>query len=84
MEWTFAGVLARSWALRTAVVCFGLGVALLPLPFVTIADGVTIPIAVVAALVVLAWAIADWGRRLPPYSEGPPAIDHEAPPAPME
>jgi hypothetical protein len=39
MEWTFAGVLARSWALRSSVVSFGVAIALLPLPFLSIKHG---------------------------------------------
>lgn len=34
MDWSFRGIWARSWALRTGIVSLGIGVMSLPLPFV--------------------------------------------------
>lgn len=54
-EWTFSGVLARGWALRLSVFCLGAGIALLPLPFITIPQDWVVG-SVVAAIVVVVFA----------------------------
>jgi hypothetical protein len=56
-QWTFAGVLARSWALRTGVVSLGLAIALIPLPFAT-RNWATIAIGV-AGVVLALWLIGE-------------------------
>ncbi|HUR15079.1 MAG TPA: hypothetical protein VM097_11375 [Mycobacteriales bacterium] len=38
MQWCFAGVLARTWALHAGIVSMGVGVATLPIPFVKLGD----------------------------------------------
>jgi hypothetical protein len=35
MRWSFAGVLERAWALHAGIVSFGVGIATLPLPFIS-------------------------------------------------
>lgn len=35
MRWSYAGVLERAWALHAGIVSFGVGVATLPLPFIS-------------------------------------------------
>jgi hypothetical protein len=79
MEWTFAGVLSRTWALRTAIVSFAVGVALLPLPFVAISNHTGAALAVVGGIVVLAWltlgeAVMAYLSRNTPYVPDPPAV----------
>lgn len=37
--WTFAGVLARGWAIRSSVVAFGLSIVLLPVGFLDLTEG---------------------------------------------
>ena len=51
IAWVNSAVLARSWAIRTAVVCLGAGVALLPLPFIEVSA--VLPV-IAASAVVLA------------------------------
>jgi hypothetical protein len=50
IAWANAGILARAWALRTAVVSMGAGIALLPLPFVDVSA--TLPVLGATAVVV--------------------------------
>lgn len=52
MRWCFAGVLARAWALHAGIVSLGLGVATLPVPFITMKGWQQICILVVGIIVV--------------------------------
>lgn len=54
LEWVTTGVELRAWALDTSVICLGLGVALMPLPYMRLSDRLIIGIAVAVALLVLA------------------------------
>jgi hypothetical protein len=66
MEWTFAGVAARAWALRTGIVAFAVGIAELPLPFISIPSTTENVVVVVGAAVVLAWGAGEalvWYRQ---------------------
>jgi hypothetical protein len=55
IAWASASIQQRSWALRIGVICLGLGVALLPLPFVVLASWETALVVAGAALIVIAW-----------------------------
>jgi hypothetical protein len=57
--WTFAGVLERAWALRTSLVCFGIGVALLPIPFVDVSDSESFVIGAAGAAVAVVWGLVE-------------------------
>jgi hypothetical protein len=57
MAWTFAGVLNRAWAIRTSIVAFAVGIAVLPLPFVEISSGLEITLVGLGVAVVVVWAI---------------------------
>ncbi len=60
MEWTFAGVLDRSWALRGSVVAFAIGIALLPLPFLEISrGGEALLVALVCVIPTLLWIVSE-------------------------
>ena len=52
MRWCFAGILARSWALHAGIVSLGLGVATLPVPFVSLSGAQQIAILVAGLLLV--------------------------------
>lgn len=57
LQWIERGAAPRAWALRAAVICLGAGVALLPLPFVSLSRWQT-RVAIGAALAVLAlWVL---------------------------
>lgn len=58
-EWTFAGVLQRGWALRLSVVSFACGIALLPLPFITLSSGWATVAVVVAGGALVTAGIAE-------------------------
>jgi hypothetical protein len=55
LDWVFAGVLERAWALRTSIITFGLGVALLPLPFADVSSETTRNLTILAGVAVVAW-----------------------------
>jgi hypothetical protein len=57
--WTFKGVLDRAWALRMAVVSLGLGVALLPLPFLEIDNADTKLYTALAGAVLVTWGLGE-------------------------
>ena len=57
MNWCFSGVLARSWALHAGIVSLGVGVATLPLPFVSLKGWQQVAILSVGLLLVAAAAI---------------------------
>jgi len=91
MDWMFSGVLARAWALRASVVSFGVGVALLPLPFVDITNTTTTLMTVGGAAVLLLWIGGElwWANAAAgPYVPGPPSTrpssekDGPSPPKP--
>jgi hypothetical protein len=78
LDWTFSGVLNRAWALRTAVVSFGIAVVLLPLPFTNISRGSAIGVFAIGLSVLAVWCVGElvWERRQrhTPYVPDPPAI----------
>jgi hypothetical protein len=53
LGWVTKSVLERVWALRTAVVSLGVGVALTPLPFLTITDGYALGAIIIGAIIVV-------------------------------
>ena len=68
MEWTFAGVLARAWALRGAIVALGAAILVMPVPFVIdrnyakvelpwIGEAPTLVVVAFAALAI--WVVAE-------------------------
>ena len=59
MEWTFAGVLARAWSLRLSVISLALGLAFLPIGFVTLNTGVTLGLGVAGAAILLLWVVGE-------------------------
>ncbi|MBV9605946.1 MAG: hypothetical protein JO027_12590 [Solirubrobacterales bacterium] len=60
MEWTFASALARAWAIRGAVVAFGIAIALLPLPFLSLSSNGEVTIVVlVGGVPAVAWVLAE-------------------------
>lgn len=83
LGWVAAGAIQRAWALRIAVICLGLGVALIPLPFLNLALGQTKTVRSAAFGLLgasLAYEVIAWwrSRRLlrpdlpPPGSPEPP------------
>jgi hypothetical protein len=63
LKWVNLGLLRRTWALRTAVISLGAGVALLPLPFIKISStwaGVVIGIAAAAVVLWIALELGYW------------------------
>jgi hypothetical protein len=74
LQWIDRGAMQRAWALRAGVVCLGAGVALLPLPFISLSVNETRTAIGVVVLLTIAWllyeaAFATIGRREP--SVGP-------------
>jgi hypothetical protein len=68
LEWVTAGVVARAWSLRLAVISLGLGLTLLPVGFVKLsADAATILGGAAAAFLIL-WIIGE----LYVAAKGPP------------
>ncbi|MGO9977299.1 MAG: hypothetical protein ACLP01_31750 [Solirubrobacteraceae bacterium] len=60
MEWTFAGVLDRAWALRGSVVAFAIGIALLPLPFLEITgSGEVLLVLLVCVIPTVLWIVSE-------------------------
>jgi hypothetical protein len=55
LKWVNLGLLRRTWALRTAVISLGAGVALLPLPFLDISSGWARVCIALAAGAVMVW-----------------------------
>lgn len=65
MNWCFAGVLARRWALHAGITSLGIGVATLPLPFTNTSDTFHWIVLVGGALVVvLTAALTQFGSWL--------------------
>jgi hypothetical protein len=63
MNWCFAGVLARRWALHAGITSLGVGVATLPLPFVNTDDLFQVAVFVVGLLAVAGTAgWTQWGN----------------------
>ena len=59
IEWVTAGAVARAWALRLAVISFGLGLILLPITFVQLSSGTVIALAVTAAAILALWILGE-------------------------
>ncbi len=60
MEWTFAGVFDRAWALRGSVVAFAIGIALLPLPFLEITgSGEVLLVVLVCVIPSVLWIVSE-------------------------
>lgn len=65
MNWCFAGVLARRWALHAGITSLGIGVATLPLPFTDTSHGFQLTVFVAGVcLVVLTAAWTQWGTMV--------------------
>jgi hypothetical protein len=80
LDWVFAGVLERAWALRTSIITFGLGVALLPLPFARVSDDTTRTLTILAAITVVIWLggeLTYLQRKIKgdPYAPDPPSLN---------
>ena len=60
LDWTFAGVLQRAWALRASLVALGLGIALLPLPFVDVSNQTGAIMGTAAAVLLGFWLIGEY------------------------
>lgn len=58
--WTFASILRRAWALRLAVVTFGVSVVLLPLPYIDLSDAAAGWLTGGGAVIVAVWAVGEW------------------------
>jgi hypothetical protein len=54
-----AGAVARAWALRVAVISFGLGLILLPIAFVQLSPGTVIALGVTAAAILALWILGE-------------------------
>jgi hypothetical protein len=79
LDWVFAGILERAWALRTSIVAFGLGVALLPLPFADVSADATRTLTILAGVAVLIWLGGElaYSRKKTDgesYAPDPPAL----------
>ncbi len=59
MEWTFAGVLARAWSLRLAVVALALGISLLPIGFVQLNTNTTSILGWTATSILALWILGE-------------------------
>ena len=59
VEWVTAGAVARAWALRVAVISFGLGLILLPIAFVQLSPGTVIALGVTAAAILALWILGE-------------------------
>lgn len=80
LDWVFAGVLERAWALRTSIVAFGLGVTLLPLPFADVSTDTTRSLTILAAAAVVVWIGGELAYREvkikgEPYVPDPPTLN---------
>lgn len=83
LDWVFAGVLERAWALRTSIIAFGLGVALLPLPFTDASSDTTRNLTILAAVIVVIWLGGELAYRQTtvkgePYVPDLPALDADS------
>jgi hypothetical protein len=59
IEWVTAGAVARAWALRVAVISFGLGLILLPITFVQLSSGTVTALGVTAAAILALWILGE-------------------------
>jgi hypothetical protein len=86
LDWVFSGVLDRAWALRTSIIAFGLGVALLPLPFVEIGADSVREITIVCGVALAIWIGGELAYRQQtkgdPYVPDPPTASLGEVPAP--
>jgi len=67
MDWCFAGVLARAWSLRLAVISLALGLALLPVGFVQLSTTAATDLVVGAGAILVAWIVGE----VAVYIQGP-------------
>jgi len=76
LTWTVAGVLQRAWALRSSLVAFGLGIALMPLPFVDVSNSTATMAGAFAGLIFALWLIGEYvfARRVTSEDPKPPAL----------
>jgi hypothetical protein len=74
MNWCFAGVLARRWALHAGIVSLGVGVATLPIAFILTDTLFQVAVFVTGLVAVFATGFfsSDWWSGLP-AGDGPPA-----------
>jgi hypothetical protein len=82
MEWSFAGVLDRAWAIRTAIVAFAIGIMLLPLPFVAVSGFASLVLAGVGVALIILWVTlgeGKWGQSAPGVPDPPALAGPEAP-----
>lgn len=61
ITWTMNSIMSRAWALRLSVICLGVSLGMLPLPFIRAGSALTTSMIVGGAAVVVAWAL---GERL--------------------
>jgi chemotaxis protein histidine kinase CheA len=84
MEWAFAGVLARAWSLRLSVISLALGLALLPIGFVTLSSDAILALGWGGVAVLVAWLTGEFviSRRTPSATL---RLEHDLlPPEPAE
>jgi hypothetical protein len=60
IEWVTAGAVARAWALRVAVISFGLGLILLPVTFVQLSSDTVTALGVTAAAILALWMLGEF------------------------
>ena len=60
IEWVTAGAVARAWALRVAVISFGLGLILLPITFVQLSSDTVTALGVTAAAILALWILGEF------------------------
>jgi hypothetical protein len=70
MEWCFASVGARTWALHAGIVSLGLGVASLPIPFVKLTGWEQLAVLITGIVVVAGTGVITWLK-----SRGPQKAD---------
>jgi hypothetical protein len=59
LRWANSGALRRAWALRTAVVSLGAGIALLPIPFLKLSSGWVQTAIALAGAVIVGWLVIE-------------------------
>jgi len=64
IEWVMAGVVARAWSLRVAVISLGLGLILLPIAFIQLSSDAVLALGIAAAGVLGLWIIGEFWLAL--------------------